>query len=136
MPLLNLCDQIGLFDVGESDVDGRFGHGLLCLAFLFDGRKVDRQYAVGELCQTALPLPVAVDRCEGLKLDQTALKPGEVFGPEELSLQTGRGDFEGVLGPWHQVFYVEYGAKILRKQRAILVGNAGEHLDWDALRQI
>jgi hypothetical protein len=133
--LLNLGDQIGLFDVGQSDVDGRFGRRLFCLALLFDGRKVDRQYAVGELCQTALPLPVLVNRCEGLKLDQTALKPGEVFGPEELSFQTGRGDLEGVLGPWDQVFYVEYGAKILRKLRAILVSNTGEHLDRDALRQ-
>src|SRR5258708_30861783 len=96
---LNLCDQIGLFDVRQGDIDGRFGHGLLCLALLFDGREVDRQYAVGELCQTALPLPVAVDRCEGLKLDQTALKPGEVFGPEELSFQTGREDLQRVLCP-------------------------------------
>ena len=39
---LNLCDQVRLFDVCQGDVDGRFGHGLLCFAFLFDGREVDR----------------------------------------------------------------------------------------------
>ena len=83
--LLNLCDQIGLFDVREGDVDGRFGHGLLCLALLFDGREVDGQYAVCEFCQTALPLPVLVDRRKGLEFNQAALKPGEIFGPEELS---------------------------------------------------
>ena len=43
---LNFGDQIGFFDVRECDVDGRFGRGLLCLAFLLDGREVDRQDTV------------------------------------------------------------------------------------------
>jgi len=108
--LLDLCDQIGLFDVRERDIDGRFGHGLLCLALLLDGREVDREYTVCESRQTALPLPVLVDRSKGLEFDQTALKPGEVFGPEELSLQARRRDLQGVLRPRNEVFDVEYCA--------------------------
>ena len=87
LKLLNLRDQIGLFDVRQGDVDGLFGRGLLCLALLLDGREVDRQYTVCEFRQTALPLPVLVDRSEGLQLDQTALKPGVVLGPEELAFE-------------------------------------------------
>ena len=65
-----------------------------------------------------MPLPVLVDRSEGLKLDQTALKPGVVFGPEERAFQARRGDLEGVFGPWDEVFYVEDRAEILRELRA------------------
>ena len=128
--LLNLCYQVGLFDVREGDVYGRFGCGLLCLALLFDGREVDREYTVCELRETALPLLVLVDRSEGLKLDQTALKPGEVFGPEELALQSRRGDLQGVFSAWDEVFYVEYGAEVLCKGCAVFVSDTGEHLDW------
>ena len=95
---LNLCDQIGLFDVRQGDVDGRFGRGLFGLALLLDGREVDSEYTVCEFRETALPLPVLVDRSKGLKLDQTALKPGVVFGPVELAFKARRRDLEGVFG--------------------------------------
>src|SRR5260370_42657636 len=103
---LNLRDQIGLFDVRKGYVDGRFGHGLLCLAFLLDGREVDCEYTVCEFRETALPLPVLVDRCEGLEFNQAALKPGVVFGPVELAFEARRGDLQGVLCAWDEVFYV------------------------------
>ena len=66
-----------------------------------------------ELRETALPLPVLVDRSKGLELDQTALKPGVVLGPQQLAFEAGRGDLQGVLGPGDEVFDVEDGAEVL-----------------------
>ena len=83
-----------------------------------------------------MPLAVTIDRSKGLQLDQTALKSGEVLWFVQLPFEARRGDFEGIFGPWDEVFYVEYGSKVLGELYAILVGYAGEPLCGDSFWQV
>ena len=129
---LDFRDQICFFDIGQRDLDEFFFRGFSGLALLFDGSEVDRQYAVSESGETALPLAIFVDRSKCLEFDEASLKTGEVLWFIQLTLEPGRGDFEGLFGPWDEVFYVEDGAEVLGESGTIFMGYAGEQLCGDA----
>src|SRR5689334_9786924 len=125
---LELRHQLCLLHICQRNLDYGGRCRLFRLALLLHGREVQRQNISCKPRQASLPVPVVVDRCEGLHLYQASGKAGVVLGAKELSFESWRGDLKGIVCARHEVLDIENGSKVLRERGAVLVGDSGEHL--------
>src|SRR5579859_1651636 len=131
MPCLKLRRKIGLFHIGQIDfhLPPR-----LCVSWLwfFARRHFQDEPAVRETLQTALKVPVALNRLARHQLDSAAAKPDVILGPKQFTVQPWGGNLQRISTARYGILHVQDDGNLAAHIGAILVGHAFWFVDGDS----
>src|SRR6266481_933286 len=131
MPCLKLRRKIGLLYVDQIDfhLPPR-----LCVSWLwlFARRHFQGEPAVRETLQTSFEIPAALHGLARHQPHFAATKPGVILGPNQLAVQSRRGNLQRISSARYGILHVQDDRNLAAHVGAILVGHAFWFVDGDS----